>query len=137
MPIQQGPNDIDITATDPAGNSTTKTLTVKQGSGDIHARLTSSLYTIHVSNPPSSLQLTVRVTDPDGAPLAGATATFTLQIPGLQPISGTVVTDSNGRASFTTSLVGQMKKGTGLATVLVTYSGFGDTTDRVSLTFVN
>jgi hypothetical protein len=137
LAIQQGPNDIDITATDPAGNSTTKTLTVKQGSGDIHAHLTSSLYTIHVSNPPGSLQLTVRVTDPDGAPLAGATATFTLQIPGLQPISGTVVTDDGGRASFTTSLVGQMKKGTGLATVLVTYAGFGDTTDRVSLTFVN
>jgi hypothetical protein len=137
VPIQQGPNDIDITATDPAGNSTTKTLTVKQGSGDIHAHLTSSLYTVHVSSPPSSLQLTVRVTDPDGAPLAGATATFTLQIPGLQPISGTVVTDASGRASFTTSLVGQMKKGTGLATVLVTYPGFGDTTDRVSLTFVN
>ena len=29
-----------------------------------------------------------------------------------------------------------LKTGNGLATVLVTYPGFGDTTDRVSLTFV-
>jgi len=136
LPLDQGTNAIEIRATDPAGNETTLTLTVKQGSGDIHARLTASLYTIRVSHPPSSLQLRVLVTDPSGAPLAGATASFTLQIPGLAPISSTLVTDANGRAIFTTSLVGPMKTGSGLATVLVTYPGFGDTTDSQPLSFV-
>jgi hypothetical protein len=99
LSIDQGANEIDIRATDPAGNQTTATLTVKQGSGNIHAA-------------------------------------FTVQIPGLGPISNTVTTDAGGRASFTISLVGPMKTGNGLATVLVSYPGFGDTTDRVSLTFV-
>lgn len=136
LPVAQGSNEIDIQATDPAGNQTTATLTVKQGAGNIHANLSASTYRISVSNPPNSLQLRVLVTDPDGAPLPGATAAFTVQIPGLGPISNTVTTDGNGRASFTISLVGPMKTGNGLATVLVTYQGFGDTSDRVSLTFV-
>jgi hypothetical protein len=134
VPIQQGPNDIDITATDPAGNTKTLTLTVKQGSGDVFARLTVSTTYIHLST--SSLQLRVSVTDPTGAPLEGATATFTLLIPGLNPISGVRVTDASGRASFTASLVGPMKVGSGMATVSVTYPGFGNTTDSVPLTIV-
>jgi hypothetical protein len=136
LPVAQGSNEIDIQATDPAGNQTTATLTVKQGAGNIHANLSASTYRISVSKPPNSLQLRVLVTDPDGAPLPGAIAAFTVQIPGLGPISNTVTTDANGRASFTISLVGPMKTGNGLATVLVTYQGFGDTSDRVSLTFV-
>ena len=100
------------------------------------ANLSASIYRISVSHPPNSLQLRVVVTDPSGAPLAGATATFTLQIPGLGPITSTKTTDANGRAIFTTSLVGPMTVGNGLATVLVSYPGFGDTTDRIALTFV-
>jgi hypothetical protein len=46
------------------------------------------------------------------------------------------MTDSSGRASFTTSLVGPMTIGSGLGTVLVTDPSFGTTTDRVALTFV-
>ena len=134
LPIDQGANAIDIRATDPAGNETTLTLTVKQGSGDMSARLSLSLYTIYASHLPSALQLRVLVTDPSDAPLAGATAYFTLQLPGCGPISNTVVTDASGRASFTTSLTCPVTAGNGLATVLVSYAGFGDTTDRVSLT---
>jgi hypothetical protein len=136
LPLDQGSNAIEIRATDPAGNEATLTLTVKQGSGDIHARLTASLYTISVSKPPRSLQLRVRVTDPDGAPLAGATAAFTLQLHGVAPITNTLVTDADGRAIWTVSLVAKMTTGSGLATVLVTYPGFGDTTDFVPLSFV-
>jgi hypothetical protein len=135
LPIDQGANAIDIRATDPAGNEATLTLTVKQGSGDMIARLSASLYRISISQA-KSLQLRVVVTDPSGAPLAGATAYFTLQVPGLGPMSHTVQTDASGRASFTASLVGPMTTGNGLATVLVSYTGFGDTTDRISLTFV-
>jgi glucodextranase-like protein len=136
LPIDQGANVIDIRATDPAGNQKSVTLTVKQGSGDMAVRLSASLYTIHVSNPPNALQLRVLVMDPSGAPLEGATAYFTLQVPGIGPLSNTATTDSGGRASFTTSLVGPMTKGNGLATVLVSYPGFGDTTDRITLLFV-
>ncbi|HET9681613.1 MAG TPA: Ig-like domain-containing protein, partial [Candidatus Limnocylindrales bacterium] len=97
LPVAQGSNEIDIQATDPAGNQTTATLTVKQGAGNIHANLTSSLYKISVSaDAGRSIQLRVLVTDPDGAPLPGATATFTLQIPGLGPITSTETTDANG-----------------------------------------
>ena len=136
LPIDQGTNTITITVTDPAGNAASSSLTVKQGSGDMSASLSASLYQISVSKPPSSLQLRVKVTDSKGNPVVGATAFFTLQIPGLAPISSSVVTDLNGRAIFTTSLVGPMTRGTGLATVLVTYGAFGSTTDRVNLTFV-
>jgi hypothetical protein len=135
--IEQGPNDIEIEATDQAGNVTTKRLTVKQGSGDMKAHLSASFYTISVSHPPRSLQLRVLVTDPGGNPLAGATASFTLTIPGLQPISsGPRTTDESGRASFTTSLVTRMKTGYGLATVIITSAEFGTTTDQVRLIFV-
>jgi hypothetical protein len=136
LPIEQGSNAIDIRATDPAGNVTTDTLTVKQGSGDIQARLYASQYSISVSHPPSSLRVWVVVTDPDGAALPGASATFTVLIPGLGPIANTLTTDGSGRATFTIALVGPMKTGPGTATVLVTYPGFGSTTNQVPLTFV-
>ena len=83
-----------------------------------------------------SLQLTVVVTDPAGAPLAGASAFFTLQIPGLAPISNQLLTDANGRAVFTTPLVGTITVGTGVGTVLVTSDLYGQSSDRVTLTFV-
>ena len=136
LPIGQGSNAITVRVTDPAGNETDETLTVKQGSGQMSANLSASLYNISVSHPPSSLQLRVLVTDPDGHPLAGASCTFTLQIPGLGPITSTRTTDASGRTSFTTSLVGPMTVGSGLGTVLVTYPAYGQTSDRVTMTFV-
>ena len=100
-------------------------------------RIDESLYRISVSHHPGSLQLSVVVTDPTGAPLAGATAFFTIQIPGLGPISGQSITGADGRAIFTTPLVGSMAVGNGQATVLVSQALFGQTTDRVSLTFIS
>ncbi len=135
LQIDQGSNAITIRATDPAGNQSTVTITVKQGSGNLHASLSASTETISISQPPSSLRLRVVVTDPNGAPLAGASATFTVQIPGLQPISSTITTDSGGGAVFTVALVGPMKTGNGLATVLVTDAGYGSTSDYVALKF--
>jgi hypothetical protein len=102
----------------------------------MRVRLSSSLYTISVSHHPSSLQLSVLVTDPSGDPLVGSRAFFTLQIPGLAPISNELFTDAAGRATFTTPLVGTIQKGTGIATVLITDATFGDGSDRVTLTFV-
>jgi hypothetical protein len=137
LPLEPGTNAIHIVATDVAGNSTTVDLSYVAGSGKMGANLTSSLYRFSVSHPPVSRQLSVVVPDPTGAPLAGATAFFTIQIPGLGPISGQSVTGADGRAIFTTPLVGTMGTGNGQATVLVTQALFGQTTDRVSLTFVS
>jgi hypothetical protein len=99
-------------------------------------RLTASSYRISVSKHPASLQLVVVVTDPSGAPLSGASAFFTIQIPGLAPISNQLTTGSDGRATFTTPLVGTLTTGGGLGTVQVTSDLYGTSTDRVTLTFV-
>ena len=136
LPLVPGDNQIAIDVTDPAGNTAEKTLKLKQGSTDMRVRLTSSLYQISVRRHPSSLQLTVLVTTPKGNPLPGAKAFFTLQIPGLAPISNQLFTGIDGRARFTTPLVGTLQTGTGAATVLVSQDTYGESSDRVTLTFV-
>jgi hypothetical protein len=137
LPIDQGSNAVDVKATDPAGNETTVTVTVKSGSGDMTAQLYASRYSISVSKPPPSLLVWVIVKDPSGAPLAGASATFVVTVPGLGPVtSSPKITDAGGRASFTVPLNGQMTVNSGLVVVQVSYPGLGDTTDRVQLSFV-
>jgi hypothetical protein len=136
LPLVAGDNQIAISATDPAGNTADKTLKLTQGSTKLRVRLTASLYTISIAHHPGSLQLTVLVSTPSGDPLAGAQAFFTLQIPGLAPISNQLVTGADGRAVFTTPLVGTLQKGGGAATVLITDETYGNDTDRITLTFV-
>ena len=136
LPLVQGENEIEITATDPAGNQNSKKLTLVQGSTELRVNLRASMYTISVKDHPSSLQLIVVVLDPTGEPIADATAFFTLQIPGLAPISNELLTDADGRATFTTPLVGELEQGGGVATVLVTEGTYGEKTDRVTLSFV-
>ena len=136
LPLVHGKNEIEITATDPAGNENSKKLTLVQGSTEMRINLRASAYTISVKNHPSSLQLVVVVHDPSGDPVAGATAFFTLQIPGLAPISNELVTDAEGRATFTTPLIGELSTGGGVGTVLVTSETYGEKTDRVTLNFV-
>ena len=136
LPLEPGPNAIHLDTTDLAGNQSVTDLSYVQGAGQLSANLIASLYRISVSHHPGSLQLTVIVTDPTGAPLPGASAAFTLLLKGLAPISGTALTGADGRASFTTPLVGTLQVGTGAATVLVTHPVYGQTTDHVALTFV-
>jgi hypothetical protein len=136
LPLEPGTNAIHLGATDLAGNTSGLDVSYVQGSGKMTANLTASVYRISASSHPSSFKLTVLVTDPTGAPLAGASAFFTIQIPGLGPISGSSITGADGRASYTTPLVGTIQVGNGAATVLVTHPVFGQTTDRVALTFV-
>lgn len=136
LQLAPGTNAIEITGTDPAGNIGSKTLTVFQGSKELGVRLAASTYRISVAKPPSSIQLSAVVTDPVGEPLEGATAFFTVQLPGLAPISNQLVTGADGRAVFTTPLVGELMTGGGVGTVLVTTELYGQSTDRVSLTFV-
>jgi hypothetical protein len=136
LPLAAGKNAIRITGTDPAGNVGATTLNLLQGSTKMVVRLAASTYRISISHHPSSLQLTVIVKDPAGNPLAGASAFFTLQIPGLAPISNQLVTSADGRAVFTTPLVGKLAVGSGIGTVLVSSDLYGQSTDRVTLTFV-
>jgi hypothetical protein len=135
LQLAQGANAIEITGTDPAGNVGTRELNIIQGSDEMGVRLSASIYRISIKNAPSSIQLAVLVTDPAGEPLADATAFFTIQIPGLAPISNELETGSDGRAVFTTPLVGKLTTGGGVGTVLVSSELYGQSTDRVSLTF--
>ena len=136
LPLVPGDNEVVIDVTDPAGNTARKTLELKQGSTEMRVRLTASLYQISVRHHPPSFQLTVLVTTPQGDPLPGARAFFTLQIPGLAQISNELFTGIDGRARFTTPLVGTLQKGAGVGTVLVSQDTYGEATDRVTLTFV-
>lgn len=136
MLLAPGTNTIKITGTDPAGNTGTTTLKLLQGSLEMGVRLTASTYRISIAKLPASIQLAVLVTDPAGQPLVGVSAFFTLQIPGLAPISNQLVTGPDGRAIFTTPLVGKVTVGGGLGTVLVTSDLYGQSSDRVTLTFV-
>jgi hypothetical protein len=134
--LAAGTNQITISGTDPAGNVGETTFKLIQGSKEMGVRLSASIYRVSVAHPPGSIQLVVTVTDPAGKPLAGAEAFFTLQLPGLGPISNQLVTGVDGQAVFTTPLVGKLARGGGLGTVLITSDVYGTSTDRVTLTFV-
>lgn len=129
--IGEGLNTVTITVTDLAGNVNTGTLELRRGSGKLRANLTGSTYRFKASSLPKQVTFTVVVTDPDGSRLAGATALFTVSVPGLESIvSGEVQTDSAGSATFTTNIPRGALPGAGLATVLITTDDTGSVTDR-------
>ena len=133
--VGQGVNTVTITITDPAGNTNTGTLTLRHGSGRLTAALSGTAYKFKASKLPKKVSFTVIVTDPGGKRLAGATALFTVSVPGLQAIvSGQIKTNSSGSATFTTTIPKGAMPGSGLATVLVTTGGSRTATDRQVLT---
>lgn len=135
--LANGANLITITAIDPAGNANTAQLRVVKGSGAMTARLEGSVYRFRASRLPKRLTLTVTVLGSDGKPLRGATALFTVSVPGLEAIvSPELRTKADGTASFSTMIPKGATPGGGLATVLVTADGEDNTTDRQVLTFV-
>lgn len=132
-----GTNKITLTATDPAGNIATLAVSYKRGSGALTARLTGSAYRFSRARLPDPLELTVLVTDPDGAALAGARVTFSVTIPGVGPITVDRVTGSDGRAVLRTTVPKGATVGSGIASVLVKSGEFGTTTDRTVLTITD
>ncbi|MFL5755409.1 MAG: Ig-like domain-containing protein [Chloroflexota bacterium] len=135
VPLDKGANAIAITATDPAGNTSTTPLTVQRGSGKLTASLSGSAYTFRIARLPDDVSFRVIVTDPDGQRLPGAGVLFTIAIPGVEAIvSSELTTDANGTASFRARVPVGASAGAGLATVLVTTSDFGQVTDRAVLT---
>jgi hypothetical protein len=137
VPIGTGTNQIQVTATDPAGNVNTASLTVRRGNGKLTARLTASFYQIRLSKLPRQVQLFVTVTDSDGGALPGAHVTFTLAVPGVSAItSSTLTTSSTGKASFTTTIPKGATAGQCSLTVIVDAGSVGNTTDRSAITIL-
>lgn len=133
--IATGYNDIQVTTTDPAGNTNDASLTVRKGSGKLVVALTGSTYRFNSAKLPRSVTFTVTVTGPDGRRVEGATALFTVSVPGLEAIvSSEIPTARNGTATFKTTIPSGAMAGSGLATVLVTTDKFGPGTDRHVLT---
>jgi hypothetical protein len=133
--LDNGPNAITVTAVDPAGNTNTTTLNLRKGSGKLTAVLTGSAYRFKASKLPRKITLEVVVSDANGRKLKGATALFTISVPGIEAIvSGEVQTDAQGHAAFTTNIPSGAMAGSGLATVLITTDNGGTVTDRQVLT---
>jgi hypothetical protein len=134
--LAAGTNALSVTATDPAGNAKSTSLTVRRGSGKLTASLSVSLYRFSAKKLPDPLTVRVTVVDPDGHPLADAAVTFTISVPGVPTITQQETTDKSGRASFSTTIPRGASIGTGPAAVLVHTDEFGDTTDRTVITIV-
>jgi hypothetical protein len=119
VPVVAGPNTIDLTATDKAGNSTNTSFTVNRAYGKLAAHLSASPAKFS-SSAVTSLTLTVHATSVNGGPLANAKVTFTVTIVGLGPIvSPELTTDASGTARWTVSISGE-GIGAGQASALVT-----------------
>lgn len=134
VPLAQGSNPITIEATDPAGNVGTLALTYRRGTGALTARLTASRYRFSQGTLPDSIDFSVLVANPDGAPLGGARVTFSITIPGVAPITADRVTGSDGRVTFRTTVPNGAAVGTGVASILVKTAAFGSATDRTVIT---
>jgi len=134
LPLAAGSNSIRITSTDPAGNTGETRLTVRRGAGKLTVSLQSTVYQVKRSQLPEPVRLTASVTDPDGRPLAGASVTFTLSLPGIATITRDGTTDGSGRAVFEATIPKAAARGQGLAAVLVTTSEFGSVDGRTVIT---
>ena len=134
--IASGANNLTITVQDPAGNGNTATITVLRGTGTLKVNLTGSVYQFNSKKLPTHVTFTAVVVGPDGKRVAGATALFTVSVPGLQPlVSSQITTDSSGTATFSTTIPKGAMAGAGLASVLITMpTGTLTATDRAVLT---
>ena len=135
LALSQGVNAITITATDPAGNESTSSLTVRLGEGHMTVQVSGTAYRFNVAKLPKAVTFTAAIRGADGQPLAGAVVLFTVSVPGLEAIvSGEVVTDGTGVATFSTTIPAGAMPGSGLVTALVSTSDGQTATDRAVLT---
>jgi hypothetical protein len=137
LALEPGQNAITLTSTDPAGNESDLVISLLRGSGKLTATLSTSAVQFRTSSLPTNLTLTASVVDPDGRPAEGATVTFTLSIPGVDPITTVGTTDGAGTAIFQTSVPSGATVGSGLATVLVETRRFGSVTARAAISIVD
>ena len=119
VPVVAGPNTIDLSATDRAGNSASTSLTVNRDYGQLAAHLSVSPSKFAASSQ-TTIKITLRATSLNGGPLANAKATFTVAIEGLAPIvSPELTTDATGTATWQVTISGA-SVGNGNASVLLT-----------------
>ena len=119
VPVVAGPNTIDLSATDLAGNSASTSLTVNRDYGQLAAHLSVSPSKF-ASSKQTTIKITLRATSLNGGPLANAKATFTVAIEGLAPIvSPELTTDATGTATWQATISGA-SVGNGNASVLLT-----------------
>ena len=98
------------------------------------ATVGASAYRFKQGSLPADIDLTATVADPDGRPLAGASVTFTLSIPGIPTVTGDATTDANGKASFGTTIPAAADRGGGNAGILVRSGEFGQAADQKVIT---
>ena len=136
LPLAPGSNSLTLTSTDPAGNASQLVVKVLRGSGKLTASLTPSDYQFSARKLPEPLTLTAVVNDPDGHPVNGATVTFSVSSPGIDPVTHDAVTNKSGRAIFETTVPNGATVGNILATVLVDTKQFGTTSARTVIAVV-
>jgi hypothetical protein len=136
LPLEPGSNGLTLTSTDPAGNESQLVISVLRGDGKLAATLTPSSNQYPSTKLPSPLTLTAIVTDPDGHPVDGASVTFTLSIPGIDPVTFDATTDATGHAIFQTTVPNGATVGNGLATILVDTKDFGTVSARAVIAIV-
>lgn len=130
--VLAGPNPIDVTSTDQAGNSTNTSLSVKRDYGQLAAHL-AVIPSKFASTSQTKLTLTIHATSFGGSPLANASAAFAVTIHGLAPISQNLTTDAKGVASWQVD-ISQATIGPGQATVTVTSDAGDVAIDNVTIT---
>lgn len=121
VPVVAGSNHLTVTATDLAGNTATKSLSVVGGSGKPTVALRLSNARIALADLPKPISMTVTVLDENGAPINGAAVSFGLSVPGLPPATFDATTGADGRATWTTTIPSAgVTTGNALVTVIVT-----------------
>jgi hypothetical protein len=136
LALAPGVNTIHITGTDPAGNVTNTTLSVRRGTGQLTVVLSASSYSIRRSRLPEPLTLFATATDPDGNALPGVDVTFTLSVPGIPVVTIDGKTGTNGKASFRTTIPKGATVGLGSAAVLISSTHFGSAEDNTVIKIV-
>jgi len=136
LALSAGVNMVTISGTDPAGNVSEVSLSVKRGSGRLTVTLSASDYQIKRSQLPEPVTLFAAVTDPDGKALQGADVTFTLSIPGIPTVTIDAKTNAQGKASFKTTIPKGADLGQGSATVLISTEAYGSTEDFTVISIV-
>jgi hypothetical protein len=119
--IADGTNALTITAADPAGNETTKAVSILRGSGKLTARVAVSPERVKASRLPEPLTVRAVVADVGGKRVPRATVVFSLSPPGQPTSTYTTETNASGVALWRLTLpkAGTVK-GAGLVTVAVT-----------------
>jgi hypothetical protein len=118
--LADGTNTLAVTATDPAGNETTKTVSILRGTGKLTARVSVGPGRVKASRLPEPMTVRAVVSDVGGKRVPGATVVFSLSPPGQPTSTYTTETNSSGIASWRLTLprAGTVK-GPGLATAAV------------------